>query len=192
MRLFAALPLSPEAIERLTRFRLRLSGPNDGLRWSTPEQWHITLQFYGEVDEERARCLAGAFTHFIVQRAPEVVLDGLERFPAKGILYASVALSPSLQLLQSDVAELGRTCGFVPEPRPFRPHITLARSKGRTGFGTLDRLARPELPSFGTEIRWMADELLLLRSVLRPQGAEYVVTARAKTRDGGARSSGVS
>lgn len=177
MRLFSALPLSPEAIERLTRVRLRLSAPDDGLRWSAPEQWHITLQFYGDVEPARAECLGNVFERGAAG-SPEIVLDGLGRFAAKGILFASVAITPSLQEFQRNVTELGRSCGFVPESRPFRPHITLARSKGPRGLATLQRLASPELPPFGPEIRWRAHELLLVWSSLRPTGAEYAVASR--------------
>lgn len=180
MRLFSALPLSPDAIERLTRLRLRLSAPGDGLRWSGPEQWHITLQFYGDVEQERARCLSKQFCQFTFPLAPEVVLNGLERFATKGILYASVEVTPSLQAFHGRILELGRALGFAPEPRPFRPHITLARSKGRVGLTTLQRLATPDLPSFGPDVRWSSQEVLLVQSTLRPQGAEYTVQARAE------------
>ncbi len=178
MRLFAALPLSPEAIERLTRLRLRLSAPGDGLRWSAPEQWHITLQFYGEVDENSAACLRDGLAQMAAIPCPQVVLDGLGRFGAKGILYASIAVTPALLNLQERVVGFGKSCGILPEARAFRPHVTLARSKGRPGVKALERLSTPELPPFGAEVRWLAHEVLLIQSTLSPQGSEYVVHSR--------------
>ena len=177
MRLFAALPLPPDAVERLTRLRLRLAAPTDGLRWSSPEQWHITLQFYGDTEPEQAHCLHKALEAAALV-APEITLDSLGLFAAKGILFAAIAASPTLDALHRNIIASGAPCGFVPEARPFRPHITLARSKGRAGDRTLRALAQPALPAFGPPIRWLAPECLLLESRLRPEGASYTVKAR--------------
>lgn len=185
MRLFAALPLPPAAVERLTRLRLRLSAPKDGLRWSEPEQWHITLQFYDEVDEARAACLLAGL-HQLKSSAPHIQLETFGLFGSKGILHVAVDPSPSLVSLQSDVLRSSEACGMLPESRPFRPHITLARSKGKPGNGTLRRLTAGGLPPFGGEISWHAPECLLIQSTLRPQGALYSVLARIPLNAGAA------
>ena len=164
MRLFAALSLAPECAERLTNFRLRWSVPGDGLRWSPPEQWHITLRFFGDVNEALARRLEEQFQKLRAP-APVLVMEGLEMFAAKGILVASVQPSAALLELHASVA----ACG---------PHVTLARSKGRSGNASLGRLARPSLPTLGPAIRWTPDTCLLLESILRPQGAEYTVRSQ--------------
>lgn len=172
MRLFAALPLTAAAMERLTSMRLRLSSPRDGLRWSPPEQWHITLQFYGEVAETTLGCLRAALGR-LQSPAPEIALDGLGLFAGKGILYASVDPTPSLLHLQTQVVEASATCGIVPESRVFHPHITLARSRGKVGHQTLRRMGQPGLPAFGAALRWHAQEVLLLQSHLNPEGSVY-------------------
>lgn len=181
MRLFSALPLSPEAIERLASVRLRWSAPRDGLRWSPPEQWHITLQFYGEVEEEHLRCLAAELGRHPLT-APELSMDELGRFAAKGILFAEIESTPELLVLQTEVVRCGEACGIAAESRPYHPHITLARSKGRPGLNSLRRLASPNLPSIGPGLRWTPSELLLLESTLRPQGAIYTVRSRIALR----------
>ena len=173
MRLFAALPLSSPAMERLTGVRLRLSKPGDGLRWSSPEQWHITLQFFGDLPAESVACLEREFSQATLH-ASEVVLEGLGLFTAKGILYVSVLPSPSLQLLHEQVGRLGEAGGVPLHARPFRPHITLARSKGQVGQSTLQGLSSPYLPPFGSSVGWTAERCLLLESRLWPHGAEYM------------------
>ena len=56
MRLFVGLAVDEAVKETLERFTLRMRAKDDGLRWSTPDQWHVTLVFLGEVDDEaRAR-----------------------------------------------------------------------------------------------------------------------------------------
>lgn len=152
--------------------RLRLSAPNDGLRWSTPEQWHITLHFYGEVDAVVANCLRAALleTDLVL---PGIAMEELGLFAAKGILFATVTSSLALVQLHQAVSTRSQLCGIRPESRSFRPHVTLARSKSRAGHKTLQKLSTPQLPSFGAPLTWTATELLLVRSELHPQGAQY-------------------
>lgn len=177
MRLFSALPLAPACVDQLTRLRLRWSAPGDGLRWSEPEQWHITLRFFGDVDDGQARCLEESLRG-LTAPAPELVLGGLDLFAAKGILFAFMLPSPALLNLHTEVTAFAAACGAASESRPFQPHVTLARSKGRSGYGSLQRLTRSGLPALGPEIRWIAEECLLLESYLRPHGAEYTVRSR--------------
>ncbi len=181
MRLFAALPLPERAIERLTSLRLRLSGPKDGLRWSEPEQWHITLQFFGDVADAVTVCLEERLRQMTAE-APRVILENLGLFAAKGILFAQVEPSESLDGLHRECVGKSKLCGMVAESRAFRPHITLARSKGKAGNKTLARLQSPALPPFGTPIAWTAQECVLLESTLRPQGAAYREVSRVALR----------
>ena len=46
MRLFAGIPLAAAVIDELSAISIRLRSNDDGLRWSAPESWHITLQFW--------------------------------------------------------------------------------------------------------------------------------------------------
>ena len=181
MRLFAGFALSPTAIDRLAKLRLRLAAPTDGLRWSEPEQWHITLRFFGDVDAGKMQCLRAAVEGLATQPV-DLEMTALGWFAAKGILYAATAASPTLTALQALVVASTGDCGVLPESRPFQPHITLARSKNRTGMATLRRLCQPELPAFGSAVRWIVDEVLLYESVLDKGGARYEVLTRQPLR----------
>ncbi len=54
-----------------------------------------------------------------------------------------------------------------PEGRPFWPHLSVARVRGRVDLGRL-----PPLPPAGTE-RMFAVRVALYRSELRTQGSHY-------------------
>jgi 2'-5' RNA ligase len=56
MRLFAGIPLAAAVIDELSAISLRLQSSADGLRWSAPESWHITLQFLGNTGQEQYEC----------------------------------------------------------------------------------------------------------------------------------------
>ena len=177
MRLFAGLPLHLDAVERLTALRLRLASPQDGLRWSPPEQWHLTLRFFGEADGDSERDLKEQLSN-IQEPSPAMRLEGLGTFPSKGILYAEVAQSPALGELHAKVQAIAVACALAPDSHPFRPHITLARSRNRHGLETLKRLSTPALPSLGVPILWSAPEMLLYGTVVQPGGAVYTTLAR--------------
>ncbi len=172
MRLFAGLPLPQSGIDRLAALRLRLAAPDDGLRWSSPEQWHITLKFFGEMSEQAAVALEEPLRSLEATPA-EVRLNGLGLFGAKGILFASVFASPSLTALHVALESCAEAAGLPAERRSFQPHITLARSRNRTGLNRLQKLSRPALPSFGADLCWQAQEFVLYESVLEPHGAVY-------------------
>ena len=50
IRLFTALSVPDDVVETLARRQIGLPGA----KWRTADQLHITLTFYGEVDERRA------------------------------------------------------------------------------------------------------------------------------------------
>ena len=176
MRLFVGLAVDEKVKETLERLTLRLRAKDDGLRWSTPDQWHVTLVFLGEVDDAaRARLvreLAGL-------RQPELRLrmERLGVFERAGILHAEVEVSPELLRLYEAVAAAVRKVGLEVEDRPYRAHITLARAKNRDGRRAMERLRR-SAEQQRLSARWAATELSLYESHLSPGGSKYVVLER--------------
>src|ERR1035438_10143876 len=130
MRLFVGIPLAPEVVHQLSALCARLRSSGDGLRWSTPETWHITLQFLGNTSTEQYSCVAARLQELHLPRFP-IQLDSPGFFDRAGVFFSGVRLTPALLALQHGVTRAAEACGFVPESRPYQPHITLARTKGR-------------------------------------------------------------
>ena len=176
MRLFVGLAIDEAVKETLERLTLRLRTKDDGLRWSTPDQWHVTLVFLGEVDDEaRARLVR----ELAEVRQPELMLrmERLGVFERAGILHAEVEVSPELLRLYEAVAGAVKRVGLEVEERPYRAHITLARSRNRDGRKTMERLRRcAEQQRLSAQ--WEASEFLLYESQLSPGGSRYVVRER--------------
>lgn len=180
MRLFLALELPEQVRAGLRTAGETLRKKHAGWRWVRPQAIHLTLRFLGEVDPvESARhtehwrqtastCRGGTF---------RVAGNGV--FPPRGrprILWAGI-LDPDpadfLTELASALEQEARRLGFKPENRPFRPHLTLARAARGGG--------RPSVPDPGTlgDLGTVdANELVLFRSELRPEGARYTVLER--------------
>jgi 2'-5' RNA ligase len=174
MRLFIGIPLAAAVVEELAAVADRLKSPSDGLRWSAPARWHITLQFLGKTSTEQYACLVPAlrqvrFSMFAIQ------LEKPGFFDRAGIFFAGVGLSPSLVRLQELVVRGTRPCGFVPEDRPYHPHITLARAKG--GRSALTAL-KPRIGDVTPFSAFAAQEFLLYESFPGRGGSRYEVRER--------------
>jgi RNA 2',3'-cyclic 3'-phosphodiesterase len=175
MRLFVGLPLAAPIIDELSAILARLHSHGGRLRWSASESWHITLQFLGNSNQQQCDCVVARLNELRI--APvRVRLEGLGFFDRAGVFFAGARISPELLALQSQVTAATQSCGFLPEARPFQPHITLARGKAGDRSGLSDLKAR--LSSRPIFTSFFADEFLLYESRLGPAGSRYEVRAR--------------
>lgn len=146
------------------------------MRWSAPESWHITLQFLGSTSETQYECVVARLRELHAAPIP-IQMEQTGFFDRAGIFFAGVALTPELLALQQQVTQATIPCGFTSEDRPYRPHITLARIKGRrkkTGMKALQAKIRSQ-PKFSC---FVAEEFLLYESFTRPEGSRYEVRER--------------
>lgn len=151
-----------------------LQQDTDGLRWSAPESWHVTLQFLGNVSASQNDCLLNALRP--VRRAPvSIRLGELGFFERVGIFHVAIDLNAELEALQREVTAATQPCGFEPEERAYRPHITLARNRGRTNAIRALKHRIRTAPQFTT---FTAREFLLYESFLQPGGSRYEVRQR--------------
>ena len=139
MRLFVGIPLAQEVIDALERLVRSLRSEGDGLRWASPESWHITLQFLGETSAEKHACVVARLRDVRAPKVP-VQLNGTGFFDRAGVLFAGVSVSAEMVELEKQVLAATAKCGFVAEDRPFHPHVTLARAKGDNRMPALRRL----------------------------------------------------
>jgi len=183
MRLFVGIPLADAVARDLAAVvgRLRSSESaalrgSDGLRWTEPESWHITLQFLDNSTAEQLDCLKARLGEVRSKAAP-VLLGKLGCFDRAGVLFAEVTVTPEVAALQQKILAATDPCGFVAETRPFHPHITLARSKGQGHRTDLRKLLDNAggQPAF---TRFTAREFLLYESHLGAGGAKYEIRQR--------------
>ncbi|MFN0089904.1 MAG: 2'-5' RNA ligase family protein [Acidimicrobiales bacterium] len=158
-RLFvAAIP--PAAV--LDRIEALARPAAAGLRWTTREQWHVTLRFLGtaEVAAARAALARVASASALARLGPVVSRLG------RGVLcLPCTGLDDLAAAVVAATAEVGRP----PDPRPFTGHLTLARFTGR-----------PAAAAAGErfEAEFAVTELVLLESRTLPSGAVYREVAR--------------
>lgn len=184
MRLFAALAPSPEATAHLRLALSAVAAPAEAdatgrpvLRWTDPEQWHLTLAFYGDVPDGVWPGLAESLGERIGRLpAPVLRLRGAGSFAERTVWVGasgdSEADGRALAGLVAAAREAGCAVGLPADERVrHRTHLTVARA--RTVRGADGRRGRS--PSARSVVRalavyvgpaWRGSPVLLVRSRL--------------------------
>lgn len=122
-RLFAAIKLPEFIVDELTDLQ---KGVPDA-KWSDAEKFHITLGFFGDMDEAQAEVL-DQYLADIRQSPFEISLSGAGHYgrAEPHSIWIGVNESSELSELARAVRKAARASGTQMDKREFRPHITLA------------------------------------------------------------------
>jgi 2'-5' RNA ligase len=169
-RLFTAIEIPTEIGRSLAMLR----GGLPGARWVEPENYHLTLRFIGDIDDNLAREIAYLLGK--VQRpAFDLRIDGLDSFGGNKprAVVAMVMPVPELVELQAEHERLMQRVGLEPE-RKYKPHVTLARLRDASSRQVADFLAlRQPFRSSSFPVR----RFVLYSSRASVGGGPYVVEA---------------
>jgi 2'-5' RNA ligase len=174
-RTFVALPLGTElGAELATRCAAVLDGR--AFRTARAEGLHLTLYFLGDIARERLAELAAELRASLAgQTAPALRLRGTGAFPAPKrprVLWVGVEerahpgrLESCRQAVLAGLAGAGVDTRAEAE-RAFRPHVTVARPRGR------ERLPA-EFSALALALDWDPVGVELLESCSGPSGSRY-------------------
>lgn len=141
IRTFVAIELDASVrqtlaqIQAMLRTRLqRAVGPDVRVQWVKPESIHLTLKFLGDISEDRVPGIQAALARAASGHVRfAVTVEGLGVFPdvrAPRVVWAGfTAHGDALNRLAADVETALAAIGCLPDPKPFHPHLTLARIK---------------------------------------------------------------
>lgn len=155
LRLFLAL--WPDAAVRaaLREQALRWGWPDAARRYDESD-WHLTLHFLGALPAER---LADLRAGLAVDVEPfELLLDRAELWPRGIAVLTCEQVPPALLQLHQALAHAMQRLDLLPDARPYRPHLTLARS----ALGA-------QLPLEPPRIAWPVGGYALVRSTADPR-----------------------
>jgi 2'-5' RNA ligase len=174
IRAFLAIPLPPATIDAITELRSHLARRLPEVHWARPETLHLTLRFFGDLPEESLEKIAELMLSIGRRHASfSVTLAGLGAFPRSNrarVFWLGVQEAEPLLALQADLERRLASIGIPPESRPFTPHLTLGRHRGR-GLPAQSILAEHA----GLECGVLpVDRIILYESRLRPAGAEHI------------------
>jgi 2'-5' RNA ligase len=186
IRSFLAIELPRTILKKIEEVEGDLKSSHADVRWVNPEKIHLTLKFFGNIDESKIDPIVkseegpirtvspfslkvrgmGAFPHF---KNPRVIWMGL--VDGKEVLIS----------LQKKLETEFEKIGFESEERPFHPHLTLGRMKSNRGRDELvGRMEKYREEEFGD---LQVERVVLFRSDLRPSGPIYTPLKEIKLGD---------
>ncbi|HXM72598.1 MAG TPA: RNA 2',3'-cyclic phosphodiesterase [Candidatus Dormibacteraeota bacterium] len=170
VRAFFGLPV-PEALrQELGPYLAACAATAPDFRWVPAANLHLTVRFIGTVERTAIENIADR----LAQRSLvefELALGGVGAFRrGRMVRVVWLQVSSGVEAARELAVQVETECaavGLTAEPRPFQPHLTLARARARDGAPL------PPLPDPPQLDPWRADELVLYRSHLGRAGSVY-------------------
>jgi 2'-5' RNA ligase len=166
LRLFCALRLPEDIIERLLEWQREALPQREGLRPTRREQLHITLAFLGTRPATDLRVVSEVLEEACVgAERPSLTPRRYRETRSVGMIVLDDEEVRATRLAERLHKRLERARVYTREKRRWLPHLTVVR------FRTPPRL-RLDPPELGT---FSPSEAAVYHSLLRPGGAQYEV-----------------
>ena len=176
IRSFLAIELPKPILKKIEEVQGDLRSAHADVRWVSPEKIHLTLKFFGNIEESRIDSIFKSIEEPARGTPPfSLKVRGVGAFPQlknpRVIWVGLVNGSEILTSLQIQIETQLEKVGFQPEDRPFHPHLTLGRMKSSRGKEELaGRMEKHKEEEFG-DLR--VERVVLFKSELKPSGPIY-------------------
>lgn len=183
LRTFIAIAMPASIKRQVEELQFELRKFQEGISWSKPGNIHLTLKFLGDVEEAKVDAIAAALGEVVAASPPfSFHLKHLGMFPNKQrprVLWIGLD-EPSKQLigLAKNIDQALIKFGFSPESRKFTPHLTLGRVRSQPDRSFLEAYQQIDFDAGSIPV----NEVILMRSELRPSGSVYTPLARFSAR----------
>ncbi len=176
LRTFVAIEFPQEIKKKISQVLRDLENVTDKIKWTEPENFHLTLKFLGPTPGDKREAIASALHAVGGRQAPfEISLLGVGAFPSLNkpqILWVGVKEgAQQLITLAAAINQALEPLGFETDARAFSAHATLGRVKSLRAVENLKKKLSPHLQaSFG---QCQVKVLTWHQSTLTPEGPVY-------------------
>jgi 2'-5' RNA ligase len=176
IRSFLAIELPSAIAKGIGRVQYDLKQSHADVRWVEPNRIHLTLKFFGDIDEEACDGIMDAVGRAVSDVKPFTItikaLGGFPRWKNPRVVWMGVEDGAGvLKPLQGAIEKCLGEIGYPREEREFKPHLTLGRV--RSGKGRPELLKRMEGFLHVELGEFRVERLVLFKSDLRPTGPMY-------------------
>ena len=183
-RMFCAFELPQLLRSRIQEHaqQVREAVPEAAASWSRPDNIHLTMKFFGNVDQAKFAVIPDALARVAKEfSAIGISVGGTGVFPRPSrpqVLWIGIDdRTDELAQLQKRLEDECAREGFPKEDRAFRPHLTIARIRN---LNNANRLAEAHLRLAFAPVDLVLSELVLFRSELSPKGSKYTPISRSR------------
>jgi 2'-5' RNA ligase len=176
IRSFLSIELPKPILKKIEEVQGDLRSTHAEVRWVSPDKIHLTLKFFGNIEESRVDLILKSIEEPIRNTLPfSLKVRGIGAFPSlknprviwMGLMDGKEVLVSFQKQMESQLEKIG----FQPEDRPFHPHLTLGRMKSSRGKEDLaGRMEKHKEEEFGD---FPVERVVLFKSDLRPTGPIY-------------------
>ncbi|HUI28786.1 MAG TPA: RNA 2',3'-cyclic phosphodiesterase [Candidatus Acidoferrales bacterium] len=137
MRIFFGATLPDSVKMQIIRIQEELRPSVHDAKFEGKDKLHITLQFIGDFKFEKLPELFSSVESALKELSPKwsaVEVVGMNFFPSEKIrrgIWLDCQDDGTLSRVSETIKSVTAKFGIVPEDRPFKPHITIARLKDR-------------------------------------------------------------
>ncbi len=179
MRCFISINLGDSLKREIGSATGALRQGNWDVKWVSVENLHITLKFLGEVPEKLTEVIQQRLIGTSGRHIPfDLKLRSIGVFPDRKrprVVWIDIVSPEELAKLQQAIEETLETLGFTREDRAFSPHLTIGRVRSLRGRDfLLKAMEALKDIDFGNI---SVDRIYLMKSDLKPAGAQYSVIA---------------
>ena len=182
-RTFIAVELAKAIREKIVDLQDDLARTGVEVKWTEPENLHVTLNFLGEVPDTELHAICRLVSDGVAGTGPFALgVRAVGCFPhVRRPRVVWVGVGAGTQELVRIHAELEGPLfdlGYRTEDRKYTPHITLGRVKSAGPTDKLTTAIQKNAGWLGGE--QVVHELQIMGSELTPNGPRYTVLGRAK------------
>lgn len=157
MRAFVGIEFSTELKKEINELQEKLKPYAKSGKWKHSDNFHLTLNFLGEIDEQQALEINTTLFELAMKHQSFTLSIGKLGTFGSGVFNSHLGVLPlrvlwlgiegqdkALRALQSDLEIKLEVLGFPKDPRGYNPHITLAQNiKIKCGIDELERQIEP-------------------------------------------------
>jgi 2'-5' RNA ligase len=172
-RSFIAINLPDEVKQKLGEIirKLQRINPDYAIKWVKPENLHLTLHFFGDLDKRKIPQVKEGIEE-IIKRISSFKLKTGEFgcFPNEEmprVIFMEVKDTKTIHTLIGELEVMLQDLGFSVDPRPWQAHLTLGRIKNQIQCRTSGVALLPTT--------FEVKSVELMESKLTPEGPIYSV-----------------
>lgn len=178
-RLFLAIDFDAPFRDAISAYAMALRPHFPTMRpsWVEPRLYHLTLHFFGDLDNEKSKAVIAGLAAFPSEAvAPRISVASLDFLPSRRkprVLCLNLAIEPgeALEPVIAEARRLADEVGAASDSRPWLAHLTLAR------FKDSHAAIAPTLP-LPPKVSALPLGFCLMESSLSPQGPNYAIVGR--------------